>query len=72
MRAIGDQQKICLSTLEASLEREGLDELVVARALAYIQRADLIIFIVDITQITPEDEEFAAFLRPYAKSFCLS
>ncbi|MEN6296919.1 MAG: ribosome biogenesis GTPase Der [Rectinema sp.] len=53
------------------LEREGLDELVVARTLAYIERASLILFMVDVTEITPEDEEFAAFLRPYAKKLVL-
>jgi len=69
---LGTNKRICLvDTGGFKLEREGLDELVVARALAYIQRADLIIFIVDITQITPEDEEFAAFLRPYAKKLLL-
>ncbi|GAB6275712.1 MAG: ribosome biogenesis GTPase Der [Rectinema sp.] len=53
------------------LEREGLDELVVARTLTYIERASLILFMVDVTEITPEDEEFAAFLRPYAKKLVL-
>lgn len=53
------------------LEREGLDELVVARTLAYIERSDLILFMVDVTEITPEDEEFAALLRPYAKRLLL-
>ena len=65
-------EKICLvDTGGFKLERGGLDELVVARALAYIQRADLVIFIIDVTQITPEDEEFAVFLRPYAKKLLL-
>lgn len=46
------------------LEREGLDNLVVARTMSLIERANLILFIVDATSITPEDEEFAALLRP--------
>ncbi|MCE1196455.1 50S ribosome-binding GTPase, partial [bacterium] len=46
------------------LEREGLDDLVVARTLSLISKADLILFIVDAMEITPEDEEFAELLRP--------
>ncbi len=46
------------------LEREGLDDLVVARTLSLISRADLVLFIVDAVDITPEDEEFAELLRP--------
>jgi GTP-binding protein len=46
------------------LEREGLDDLVVARSLSVIGKADLVLFIVDATEITPEDEEFASLLRP--------
>lgn len=46
------------------LEREGLDELVAARTLALVEKADLIVFMVDAVEITPEDEEFAELLRP--------
>ena len=46
------------------LEREGLDDLVVARTLSLIAKANLILFIVDAMEITPEDEEFAELLRP--------
>ncbi|MDH7483488.1 MAG: ribosome biogenesis GTPase Der [Spirochaetales bacterium] len=53
------------------IEREGLDDLVVARSLAYIRRADLILFMVDVSEITPEDEEFADMLRPYADRLIL-
>ncbi|MFZ2634721.1 MAG: ribosome biogenesis GTPase Der [Rectinemataceae bacterium] len=53
------------------LEREGLDELVVARTLSVISQADLIVFMVDAAQITPEDEEFAALLRPWTEKLIL-
>ncbi len=53
------------------LEREGLDDLVVARTLSILSRADLILFIVDATEITPEDEEFAELLRPMSKKLVL-
>lgn len=46
------------------LEREGLDDLVIARTMALISKADLILFMVDAVDISPEDEEFAELLRP--------
>ncbi|MDX9826180.1 MAG: ribosome biogenesis GTPase Der [Spirochaetia bacterium] len=53
------------------LEREGLDDLVVARSLSVLSRADLVLFIVDATDICPEDEEFAALLRPMSQRLIL-
>jgi len=66
-----DHRVIVVDTGGFRLEREGLDELVVARTLAYIRRADLILFMVDAVEITPEDEEFAAFLRPFSQKLIL-
>ncbi len=45
------------------LDREGLDAMVAARSVDAINKADLILFIVDAVASTPEDEEFAAILR---------
>ncbi len=45
------------------LDREGLDSMVAARSVDAIKTADLVVFIVDAVQATPEDEEFAALLR---------
>ncbi len=53
------------------LEREGLDDLVVARTLSILSRADLILFMVDAVSITPEDEEFAELLRPMSDRLLL-
>jgi GTP-binding protein len=53
------------------LEREGLDELVVAKSLASLEGADLILFLVDAMSITPEDEEFAALLRKWTPKVLL-
>ncbi|MGA2546329.1 MAG: ribosome biogenesis GTPase Der [Rectinemataceae bacterium] len=53
------------------LERRGLDELVVAKSLASIEGADLILFLVDAMSITPEDEEFAALLRKWTPKVLL-
>lgn len=53
------------------IDREGLDELVVAKSLASIEGADLILFLVDAMSITPEDEEFAALLRKWSPKVLL-
>jgi GTPase len=53
------------------LERQGLDELVVAKSLASLEGADLILFLVDAMSITPEDEEFAALLRKWSPKILL-
>ncbi|MDR2149786.1 MAG: ribosome biogenesis GTPase Der [Spirochaetaceae bacterium] len=47
------------------LEREGIDELVVRRTLETVEQADLILLVMDATEITAEDEEFIKFLRRY-------
>ncbi|MDR1900970.1 MAG: ribosome biogenesis GTPase Der [Treponema sp.] len=44
---------------------EGLDDLVVARTLQTLEKADLIILILEAGALTREDEEFIEFLRPY-------
>jgi GTP-binding protein len=53
------------------LEREGLDELVVAKSLSSLDGADLILFLVDAMSVTPEDEEFAALLRKWSPKVLL-
>ncbi|MDR2050041.1 MAG: ribosome biogenesis GTPase Der [Treponema sp.] len=48
------------------LDREGeeIDRLVVRRALECIEEADLVVLIFAAGELTPEDEEFVALLRP--------
>jgi GTP-binding protein len=53
------------------LDREGLDGLVVEKSLSSIERADLIIFLVDAQTVTPEDEEFAGLLRRWTDKVLL-
>ncbi|MDR0998230.1 MAG: ribosome biogenesis GTPase Der [Treponema sp.] len=52
------------------LDREGgegddLDEMVVAKTLETLERADLIVLLLEAGELSPEDEEFIGFLRPY-------
>ncbi len=53
------------------LEREGLDGLVVEKTLASLVYADLVIFLVDAKEVTPEDEEFAQLLRRWSDKVLL-
>jgi GTP-binding protein len=42
-----------------------LDDMVLERTREKIKQADLIVLILEAGELTPEDEEFIAFLRPY-------
>ncbi len=66
-----DRRVLLVDTGGFKVDREGLDDLVVEKSLAALEKADLIIFLVDCMQITPEDEEFAALLRKYAPKLLL-
>ncbi|MCF6334882.1 MAG: ribosome biogenesis GTPase Der [Spirochaetales bacterium] len=48
-------------------EQEGLDELVGKRSLEIMESADLVLFIMDVMEITPEDEVLVKILRRYSK-----
>lgn len=47
------------------LDREGFDELVVQKTLTTLQRADLVVLLLEAGNPTAEDEEFIEFLRPW-------
>ena len=53
------------------LDREVLDDQVVAKSLSWLEKADLILFLVDVAKMAPEDEEFAAVLRRHAEKVVL-
>jgi GTP-binding protein len=44
---------------------EGFDDLVVAKTLQTLEKADLILLVLEAGSLTREDEEFIEFLRPY-------
>ncbi len=54
------------------MDREGLDAEVVRRSLETIKRADLIVFLMDVTTVTPEDEYFVELLRPMTDKVLLA
>ena len=47
------------------ISTNALDDLVVAKTVEMLQKADLILLLLDAGETTPEDEEFVALLRPY-------
>lgn len=53
------------------LERDAMDSLVAQKSWDWIAKADLVLFLVDIVNITPEDEEFASQLRRWASKTVL-
>lgn len=57
---------ILVDTGGLKLERDTMDDLVAQKSREYISKADILLFVVDVMNITPEDEEFAQELRPYS------
>jgi len=53
------------------LERDAMDDLVAKKSWARIDEADLVLFLVDVVNITPEDEEFASLLRKHSSKTVL-
>jgi GTP-binding protein len=55
-----------------TVDRSGLDAEVVRRSLETIRRADLVILLMDVTAVTPEDQHFIELLRPMAPKVLLA
>lgn len=53
------------------LEQEGLDSLVTQRSIEVLREADLILLVLDVQEMTPEDEAFVDSLRPYSDRIIL-
>ena len=53
------------------LDQEELDDLVVARSLEVIAEADLIILVLEVKELTSEDQIFIEKLRPYSDKLML-
>ena len=49
------------------IEQEGLDFLVSKRSLEIMESSDLVLFLMDVMEITPEDEALMKILRKYSK-----
>lgn len=66
-----DMPAILVDTGGLRLERDDMDDLVATKSWERIASADLVLFLLDAVDITPEDEEFASRLRRYASKTVL-
>ncbi len=48
------------------LDKEGLDSIVSKKSIDIMQSADLVLFLMDVTEITPEDEALIKILRKFS------
>jgi len=48
-------------------EGSDLDAMITAKSLDKVKEADLVLLILDLMELTPEDEEFVRILRPFSK-----
>jgi len=51
---------------------EGIYELVSEKSISTIEQADVVLLLVEVTQMTPEDEELVEKLRPYSEKLILA
>ena len=51
--------------------KEYLDKIITQRSLSALDKSDILLFVVDVEEITPEDEEFMNRLRPYTDRLIL-
>lgn len=61
-----DMPVMLVDTGGLKIKRDTMDELVAKKSWERIASADLILFLLDAVDITPEDEEFASMLRRYS------
>lgn len=54
------------------LEKGGFDELVAKKSMSLPEKADAIIFLMDCTEVTPEDQRLLKDLRPYSDKIVLT
>lgn len=66
-----DMPVLLVDTGGLKLERDSMDSLVAEKSWQRIAEADLVLFLVDCMNITPEDEEFAVQLRKYTEKTIL-
>ncbi|QEN03621.1 ribosome biogenesis GTPase Der [Thiospirochaeta perfilievii] len=69
---IGNRELLLIDTGGFKLERDDeFDELVSKKAVQMIGEGDLILFLMDVMDVTPEDEAFIELLRPYEEKVIL-
>lgn len=69
--SIDGRTAILLDTGGFRLQEHGIEALVSRRSLELLEQVDIILLVVDVTSVTPEDEEFIEIARPYADKIIL-
>ncbi|AEC02882.1 ribosome biogenesis GTPase Der [Parasphaerochaeta coccoides] len=62
---LGGHSVMLVDTGGVKLDREGLDHLVSEKSLSILERAHVLILLLECTTLTPEDEMLVKHLRPY-------
>lgn len=68
---IDDRQIIVVDTGGYKIETREMDRKVNEKSLAVLEKADLILFMMDVTEVTAEDQSFAEILRKFGKKVIL-
>ncbi|PKL08058.1 MAG: ribosome biogenesis GTPase Der [Spirochaetae bacterium HGW-Spirochaetae-7] len=66
-----DMPVLLVDTGGLKIDRNDMDERVAKKSWERIASADLVLFLLDAVDVTPEDEEFAAMLRRYSDKVVL-
>jgi len=69
---INDKEIKFIDTGGYKLDQEALDDLVVAKSLEIIAEADLVILLLELKEVTAEDEIFIENMRPYTDKVLLA
>lgn len=69
---LGDRLVELVDTGGVKLDQEGLDSLVTDKSYQVLKEADVIILLMDVTEVTPEDQTLVEALRPYSDKILLA
>lgn len=70
--SIDGQTCMLLDTGGLTESREYLDTLIVQKSFSVIEDADIILLLLDITELTPEDEQLIERLRPFSQQMLVA
>ncbi|MDD3902077.1 MAG: ribosome biogenesis GTPase Der [Sphaerochaeta sp.] len=68
---LGNHPVTLIDSGGVKLDKEGMDGLVAEKSLGLLEISDAILFMMDCTEVTPEDRELLAYLRPYTEKIVL-
>ncbi|MDA3835738.1 MAG: EngA family GTP-binding protein, partial [Spirochaetales bacterium] len=69
---LDDRPVELVDTGGVKLDREGLDALVTAKSYQVLKEADAIVLLMDVTEVTPEDQTLVEALRAYSSKILLA